>query len=133
MSADPSTEKKPSALRPLPSVKMALLPSELRARRTRRIVMGSLLGVVVLGAMLVWIARTVIPQTWSWFEDRLGRQDAKLVADLELDDGVLPPATDAGLEPELTEAEKLALSRSRPNARYETLFGTVPSLSLIHI
>ena len=127
MSADPSTEKKPSALRPLPSVKMALLPSELRARRSRRIERGSLLGVVVLGAMLVWIARTVIPQTWSWFEDRLGRQDAKLVADLELDDGVLPPATDAGLEPELTEAEKLALSRSRPNARYETLFGTVPS------
>ncbi len=127
MSADPSSEKKPSALRPLPSVDMALLPSELRARRTRRIVVGSLVGVLVLGALLVWVARTVIPQTWSWFEDRLGRQDAKLAADLGLDEGAQAPEIDAGLQPELTEAEKLALSRSSPNARYETLFGTVPS------
>jgi murein DD-endopeptidase MepM/ murein hydrolase activator NlpD len=106
---------------------MALLPAELRARRTRRVVIGSLVGVLVLSALLVWVARTVIPQTWSWFEDKLGRQDAKLAADLGLGEGAPAPQIDAGLQPELTEAEKLALSRSSPNARYETLFGTVPS------
>ena len=50
MSVDPSSDEKSSRLRPLPSVDMALLPDELRARRTRRIVIGTLIGAVVLGA-----------------------------------------------------------------------------------
>ena len=127
MSADPSSEKKPSALRPLPSVDMALLPNELRAQRTRRILIGTVLGSVVLGALLFWLARSVIPQTWSWVEDALGRQDAKLAADLGLDADSASSTDDGSTEPELSEEERIALSRSKPNARYETVFGTTPS------
>ncbi len=127
MSADPSSEKEPSGLRPLPSVKMALLPNELRARRTRRLVIGTLIGAVVLGALLLWIARSVIPQTWAWMEEALGRQDAQLAADIGLTDELLPADLDGGIEEELSEEEVLALARSRPNARYETPFGGVPS------
>ena len=127
MSADPSSEKKPSALRPLPSVDMALLPDQLRARRTRRLVVGALVGAVVVGGLLFWIAKSVIPQSWSWMEDTLGRQDAKLAADLALIEGPPLPDEDGGVESSLSEEERVALSRSRPNARYETLFGTVPS------
>ncbi|MBW2158497.1 MAG: M23 family metallopeptidase [Deltaproteobacteria bacterium] len=127
MSRDPSSEKEPSGLRPLPSVNMALLPDELRARRTRRLVLGAVLGAVVLGALLLWIARSVIPQTWAWMEDALGHQDAKLAADLGMPDGLAPAEVDGGVEEALTEEQQLALSRSRPNARYETLFGGVPS------
>lgn len=127
MSGDPSSEKKQSVLRPLPSVGMALLPSELRARRTRRLIVGTLVGAVVLGALLLWVARSVIPQTWDWAEDALGRQDAKLAADLGIDGGEVAPGIDGGVEPELSEKERVALSRSSPNARYETLFGSVPS------
>ncbi|UCH30169.1 MAG: M23 family metallopeptidase [Myxococcales bacterium] len=126
MSADPSSEKKPSVLRPLPSVDMALLPDELKARRTRRIVIGGLVGAVVVTALLLWIAKSVIPQSWSWMEGALGRQDAKLAADLGVPEG-LRPAEDAGVGPELSEEESLALFRSRPNARYEPLCGTTPS------
>ena len=127
MSLDPSREEKPSGLRPLPSVNMALLPDELRARRTRRIVLGTLIGAVVLGGVLFWIARSVIPQTWTWMEETLGRQDAKLAADLGMPEDLAPLDSDAGVVEELTEEERIALSRSSPNARYETLFGTVPS------
>ena len=127
MSSDPSIEKKPSALRPLPSVGMALLPNELKAQRTRRIIVGTLLGALVLGALLFWIARSVIPQTWAWMEEALGNQDAKLAADLEMPADLAPTAADGGIEEELTEEQALALSRSRPNARYETSFGGVPS------
>ena len=127
MSADPSSEKKPSALRPLPSVDMALLPDQLRARRTRRLVVGALVGAVVVGGLLFWIAKSVIPQSWSWMEDTLGRQDAKLAADLAMIEGPPLPDEDGGVESSLSEEERVALSRSRPNARYETLFGTVPS------
>ena len=127
MSADPSSEKKPSALRPLPSVNMALLPDELRARRTRRIVIGTLIGAVALAGVLFWIAKSVIPQTWSFMEDALGRQDAKLATNIGLPTTLPPADVDAGVEETLTEEEKLALSRSQPNARYETLFGTTPS------
>jgi len=127
MSADPSNEKKPAILRPLPSVDMALLPDQLRARRMRRLVVGALLGTIVVGALLFWIARSVIPKTWSFMENVLGNQDATLAADLGVPEGLAPLDQDAGLGQELTEAERLALYRSRPNARYETLFGTVPS------
>jgi murein DD-endopeptidase MepM/ murein hydrolase activator NlpD len=127
MSSDPSTEKKPSALRPLPSVGMALLPNELKAQRTRRIIVSTLLGALVLGAILFWIARSVIPQTWAWMEEALGNQDAKLAADLEMPADLAPTAADGGIEETLTEEQALALSRSRPNARYETSFGGVPS------
>lgn len=127
MSSDPSIEKKPSALRPLPSVGMALLPNELKAQRTRRIIVGTLLGALVLGALLFWIARSVIPQTWAWMEEALGNQDAKLAADLEMPADLTPTAADGGIEEALTEEQALALSRSRPNARYETSFGGVPS------
>ena len=127
MSADPSSEKKQSALRPLPSVDMALLPDELRAQRARRIIFGSLLGAIVVGGLLFWIARSVIPQTWSWMEDALGRQDEKLASDLGLQEALQPPPVDAAAEEALSERERLALSRSRPYARYETAFGTVPS------
>ncbi|MBT8451208.1 MAG: M23 family metallopeptidase [Deltaproteobacteria bacterium] len=127
MSADPSSPKEPSGLRPLPSVKMALLPSELRARRTRRLVAGAVLGALVLGALLLWIARSVIPSTWAWMEEALGRQDAQLAADLGVGDGLLPAEPDGGVEQALSEEEAIALARSRPNARYETPFGGVPS------
>ncbi|MGB8329379.1 MAG: peptidoglycan DD-metalloendopeptidase family protein [Polyangiales bacterium] len=127
MSANPSSDKEPAALRPLPSVNMALLPHELRARRTRRRVLGALGGVLVLGAILLWIARSVIPQTWTWVEEHLGRQDAKLAADLGMPEGLVAVETDAGTDEVLTEEQALALSRSRPNARYETSFGGVPS------
>ncbi|MBW1876129.1 MAG: M23 family metallopeptidase [Deltaproteobacteria bacterium] len=127
MSGDPSTENEPSGLRPLPSVNMALLPNELRARRTRRLVVGAVVGAVVLGALLLWVARSVIPQTWDWMEDRLGRQDAKLAADLGMPEDLVPGDADGGIEEELTKEQELALARSRPNARYETLFGGVPS------
>jgi len=127
MSADPSSERESSGLRPLPSVNMALLPDELRARRTRRLVLGAVVGAVVLGALLLWIARSVIPETWAWMEDTLGHQDAKLAADLGMPEGLALEEVDGGVEEELTEEQALALSRSRPNARYETLFGGVPS------
>jgi murein DD-endopeptidase MepM/ murein hydrolase activator NlpD len=127
MNGNPSSEKESSALRPLPSVNMALLPNELRAQRTRRIIVGTLLGALVLGALLFWIARSVIPQTWAWVEDALGRQDAKLAADLDMPEGLTPAEADGGAEEVLTEEQELALSRSRPNARYETSFGGVPS------
>ena len=127
MSADPSSERESSGLRPLPSVNMALLPDELRARRTRRLVLSAVVGAVVLGAPLLWIARSVIPQTWAWMEDTLGHQDAKLAADLGMPEGLALEEVDGGVEEELTEEQTLALSRSRPNARYETLFGGVPS------
>jgi murein DD-endopeptidase MepM/ murein hydrolase activator NlpD len=127
MSADPSSQKKPSALRPLPSVNMALLPDELKARRTRRLVVGGMLGVALLGTVLFWISNSIIPQTWTWMEDTLGRQDAKLAADLGVSVGPPLPGEDGGIETTLSEEERLALSRSRPNARYETLFGSVPS------
>ena len=106
---------------------MALLPNELRARRTRRLLLGTLLGAVVLGAVLLWLARSVIPQTWAWMEEALGRQDAQLAADLGVSDGLLPVDEDGGVEEELSEEEALARARSRPNARYETPFGGVPS------
>ncbi len=127
MSADRSSEEKPSVLRPLPSVDMALLPDQLRARRMRRLVVGALMGTLVVGALLVWIARSVIPEAWVFMEDVLGNQEAKLAADLGVPEGLAPLDQDAGLVHELTETERMALSRSRPNARYETLFGTVPS------
>ena len=127
MSADPSSEEKPSALRPLPSVNMALLPDELRARRTRRIIIGGALGAIVVGGLLLWIARSVIPQTWTWMEDKLGRQEQQLAANLGLPEGPPSEAVDAGVEETLSDAEKLALVRSSPNARYETLFGSTPS------
>jgi len=127
MSADPSSRKEPRALRPLPSVNMALLPDELKARRTKRVVLVTVVGAVVMGALLFWIARSLIPQTWSWMEDTLGRQDAKLVADLELEESVAIAEQEARVAEGLSEEERLALYRSRPNARYETLFGTVPS------
>ena len=88
MSGDSSSDKEPSGLRPLPSVNMALLPNELRARRTRRVVVGAAVGAVVLGALLLWVARSVIPQTWDWMEDSLGNQDAKLAADLGMLEGL---------------------------------------------
>lgn len=127
MSADPSSEKEPSGLRPLPSVKMALLPNELRARRTRRLILGTLLGTVVVGALLLWVARSVIPKTWAWVEDALGRQDAQLAADLGVPEGLAPIEADGGVAVEFSEEEALAYARSRPNARYETPFGGVPS------
>jgi len=127
MSGNPSSDKEPSGLRPLPSVNMALLPTELRARRTRRLVVGAVVGVIVLGALLLWVARSVIPQTWDWVEDRLGNQDAKLAAHLGMPEDLAPGDADGGVEEDLTEEQVLALTRSRPNARYETLFGGVPS------
>lgn len=127
MSADPSSQKEPRALRPLPSINMALLPDELKARRTKRVVLVTVVGAVVMGALLFWIAKSLIPQTWSWMEHALGRQDAKLVADLELEEGVAIAEQEALIAESLSEEQRLALHRSRPNARYETLFGTVPS------
>jgi murein DD-endopeptidase MepM/ murein hydrolase activator NlpD len=127
MSADPSSEKERPTLRPLPSVNMALLPDELRARRTRRLTLGALAASLVLGASLLWIARSVIPQTWAWVEESLGYQDAKLAVDLGIPEGLALEALDAGVEEDLTAEQALALSRSRPNARYETSFGGVPS------
>ncbi len=86
-----------------------------------------MLGVALVGALLFWIAKSVIPQTWTWMEDALGRQDAQLATNLGVIEGPPLPGDDGGIENTLSEEERVALSRSRPNARDETLFGTVPS------
>lgn len=127
MSADPSSKNEPKALRPLPSVNMALLPDQLRARRAKRLIIGTLVGTVAGAALLFWIAKSLIPTTWSWMENALGRQDAKLAVDLGVPEGLIGAPQDGGVEPELPEEQTLALVRSQPNARYETLFGSVPS------
>ena len=90
-------------------------------------VIATLVGAVTLGALLFWIAKSVIPKTWTFMEDTLGEQDAKLAANLGLDEGATVVEEDAGIDEGLTEEERLAYSRSQPNARYETLFGTTPS------
>ena len=124
MSGDASNEKEPSGLRPLPSVNMALLPNELRAKRTRRLVAASVVGVVVVGLLGVWIVRSVVPSAMSWFEDEGTSEE---VAALGPGPELLPVEDDVTAEPSLTAEERLAISRSQPNARYETLFGKTPS------
>jgi murein DD-endopeptidase MepM/ murein hydrolase activator NlpD len=127
MHSDPSTEKKPPALRPLPSINMALLPEELRARRARRMVVSTIAGAGVLGALLFWIARSLIPQAWASVEDAPGTQEAKPAADLGMQDAIVSRAPDAGAQQEAIAEPSLGPLQSRPNARYETLFGPVPS------
>ena len=123
MSSDPTGKPKP--LRPLPSVRMALLPEELRARRTKRLVLAGGAGAVAAGFLLVWLVRSL----WPSEEARLSEepepspQDESLVS-TTVDEIAVP---DAGADGQLTKEELLAFRRSQPNARYETLFGTVPS------
>ncbi len=127
MSSKGSGDEKPGALRPLPSVDMALLPDELRARRARRVVVGAIVSAVALVAVLFWISRSVIPRAWSWMEGRTGDQGVTLAA-VAPSEGPVVASLDAGTEEtELTPDQRLALERSRPNARYETPFGGVPS------
>jgi len=123
MSAEPSGDDKP-VLRPLPSVGMALLPNELRARRTRRWIVVGTLAAVVLGFLFVWLIRSVLPEAWAWSQEAeqlAPIPTATAVATAPLDEDALAP------EPTLSPEERLALERSRPNARYETPFGGVPS------
>ncbi len=124
MSVDSSSEKKP-ALRPLPSVEMALLPNELRARRTRRLIVAGFVAAVVLGFVFVWLVRSVLPETWAWVEATIDPDHKAAALALPTDDLVTTP--DGGIEGEPSSEERLALERSRPNARYETLFGSEPS------
>jgi murein DD-endopeptidase MepM/ murein hydrolase activator NlpD len=102
---------------------MALLPNELRARRTRRLLVAGVLGVVVVGALVVWIARSLLPSIWSQFDDANTVDDLALVGE----GPEFHPVEDEAVEPSLNAEERLALSRSQPNARYETLFGKTPS------
>jgi murein DD-endopeptidase MepM/ murein hydrolase activator NlpD len=127
MSSDPSTEKNPRALRPLPSINMALLPEELKARRARRMVISTFAGAGVLGALLFWIGRSLIPQAWASVQDAPGTQDSKPATEPGMQDALVPTARDAGVQEEITPEPTLGPLRSRPNARYETLFGPVPS------
>ena len=126
MSADPSSEKK-SVLRPLPSVGMALLPNELRARRTKRLVVSGIVGAIILGLVFVWLVRSVLPETWAWIETGLDPNEEAAALAVAPTDGAAVTGRDGGTKKELTPEESLALQRSRPNARYETLFGSVPS------
>lgn len=126
MNADPSSDKK-SALRPLPSVGMALLPNELRARRTRRLVVSGVAGAIVVGFVFVWFIRSVLPETWAFLETGFAPDDRAAALAMGPTEDVAMAATDADIEEELTPEQSLALQRSRPNARYETLFGSVPS------
>ncbi len=126
MSVESSSEKKP-ALRPLPSVEMALLPNELRARRTKRLVVSGVVGAVVLGFAFVWLIRSVLPETWAWVEATFDPNDKAAALAMAPTDGTVTATADGGVEKEPSPEERLALERSRPNARYETLFGGVPS------
>ncbi len=126
MSADPSSEKKP-ALRPLPSVEMALLPNELRAQRIKRLVVSGVVGAVVLGFVFVWLVRSVLPEAWAWVETGLDPEGEAAALAIAATDRTSLTDSDGGIEEELSLEESLALQRSRPNARYETLFGSVPS------
>lgn len=126
MSTDPSGEKK-SALRPLPSIGMALLPNELRARRTKRLVVSGVIGVALLGLVLFWLVRGVLPETWGWLETNLDPNQESAAVAIAVTDAGPASGPDGGIVAELTQAETLALQRSRPNARYETAFGSVPS------
>ena len=126
MSADPTSEKKP-ALRPLPSVGMALLPNELRARRTKRLVVSGVVGAVILGFVFVWLVRGVLPETWAWVETGLDPDEGVAALAIAATDGIAVTDPDGGIEEELSPEESLALRRSSPNARYETLFGSEPS------
>jgi len=124
MSGDPPNEQKPSGLRPLPSVDMALLPNELRARRARRFAVAGVVGAIVASVLVVWLVRNVVPSALSWFEDTTAVQDIAVVGpDVELH----PAEVDGPREPALSAEERIVLSRSQPNARYETLFGKTPS------
>jgi len=126
MSADSSSEKKP-ALRPLPSVQMALLPDELRARRTKRLVVGGVVAAVVLGFVFVWLVRSVLPETWAWIEATFDPDEKAAALAMATTDDIVATGLDGGIEDESSPEERLALERSRPNARYETPFGGVPS------
>ena len=126
MSADPSSEKKP-LLRPLPSVEMALLPGELRAQRIKRLVVSGVVGAAVLGFVFVWFVRSVLPETWAWLEAGLDTDGEAAALAIAATDSIAVTDSDGGIEEELSLEESLALQRSRPNARYETLFGSVPS------
>lgn len=124
MSGDPSNENEPRGLRPLPSVNMALLPNELRARRARRLVVGGALGLAVAAVVVAWLVRSVAPTMLAWFDDAV--EDEAFVA-VGGGSEMLPVEGAPIPEPTLTEEERIALSRSQPNARYETLFGKTPS------
>ena len=126
MSADPTSEKKP-ALRPLPSVGMALLPNELRAQRIKRLVVSGIVGAIILGFVFVWLVRSVLPETWAWVETGLDPDEEAAALAIAATDDIAVTDPDGGIEEELSPEESLALQRSSPNARYETLFGGVPS------
>ena len=108
---------------------MALLPDELRARRTRRVVLSWLIGAVLLGALLVWAGGRFLPQSWQWVQERFGFAEATASSE-PVPMAVTPIAVglDAGVEPsEEGETNDLTVARSRPNARFTTEFGQVGS------
>ncbi|MGB5810528.1 MAG: peptidoglycan DD-metalloendopeptidase family protein [Polyangiales bacterium] len=122
MNVDPSGEDKP-ALRPLPSVGMALLPNELRAKRARRLVVGAAFALVLVGFVALWLVRNVWPQ-WVAREAEPETQTETSVIAVN---AIATPEGDAAVTDLLSPEEELALQRSSPNARYETPFGGVPS------
>lgn len=105
---------------------MALLPNELRARRVRRVIAGAAFAGVLVVFVGVWIVRSFLPDGSAQSEARASVAIAA-VAGTNADGTLTAVAPDAAEEPELTPEELLALQRSRPNARYETPFGGVPS------
>ncbi len=124
MKVDPTGDKD-SRLRPLPSVGMALLPHELKARRTKRLVFGSIFGGLAVFALLLWLGTSVLPPLWEKLQARFGDPEPPSAAiDAAVAAAVVPSPE---RETERPTAEALELSRSQPNARYQTLFGTVPS------
>lgn len=124
MGVEPSDEK--PQLRPLPSVGMALLPNELRARRVKRVVAAAAFAGVLVVFLGVWVVRSLFPADSPESEARASQAIAT-VTGTDTGETYAAVAPDPSEEPELTPEELLALQRSRPNARYETLFGGVPS------
>ena len=126
MSADRSGDDK-ARLRPLPSVDMALLPHELRARRAKKLVITGVVGMMVAAFVLVWFVRSVLPQAWGWVDDLFEPETEQIALASREAEIQAVTMIDTVVEEKLTDAERLAIERSSPNARYETPFGGVPS------
>lgn len=114
-------------LRPLPSVGMALLPNELRTRRVRRLVAAGVFAAILVVFFGAWVVRTLTSSESS--TDGAERTTGSIagVAGQRDDETLTAIVADPPEESQLSDAERLALQRSRPNARYETPFGGVPS------
>ncbi|MEM7437548.1 MAG: peptidoglycan DD-metalloendopeptidase family protein [Myxococcota bacterium] len=121
MSVDPGDDK--PSLRPLPSVGMALLPNELRARRVRRWVASGAVATVFVTFVGVWVVRSLL----SAEPEANAAEPATELGAVSPDPALVAVAAEPEPVDALSPEERLALQRSSPNARYETTFGGVPS------